>query len=633
MPRHKFKLLLIAFIAQFWVVSTVSAQPYAYVANLGSNNVSVVNTTNSSIVASVTLPFGPTGVGVTPNGSTVYVASQTANTVSAINTSSNSVITSFGVCATPTQLAVNPNGQQVIVVCEGADQVSVIDTASNSVKGTIQVGSRPSGVAFNPSGTRAYVTNLWSSNVSIIDTAGRYVVGTFSAGSGPAAVTVSRDGASVYVANEYSNNITVHDSSSGSIQNTISGISYPNSIAISPNGSRLFVTNGNSSSASVIDTGSRNVIAVCGVGLLPTAVTVSPDGTRAYVTNQFGLSVSVIDTGSNSVVNTIQGIGVYPVGVAMATLAATSAPTTTSITVAPAPAPAPAPTPTPVATNCFASIAGDHWKGEYYNNMYLSGNPIMVRDDGTDVLNFNWGYEGSPNSACNVPGTQFSVRWTRSVNFNAGTYRFSTTSDDGMRLFIDNQKVLDRWYDQLPGTQTVDVPLNGGAHTILIEYYQNRGGASAGLNWQQISTAPSTTSTSNGCIASVGGDRWRGEYFNNMNLSGSPIMVRDDGSDVLNFNWGYEGSPNSSCNVPGVMFSVRWTRSVNFNGGTYRFSTSSDDGMRLYVDGQKVLDRWYDQLPGWQSVDIQLGGGTHTLVVEYYQNRGGQMAAVNWRQL
>ena len=118
-----------------------------------------------------------------------------------------------------------------------------------------------------------------------------------------------------------------------------------------------------------------------------------------------------------------------------------------------------------------------------------------------------------------------------------------------------------------------------------------------------------------------------------MTLSGSPVMVRDDGTDALNFNWGYEGSPNAACNVPGALFSVRWTRSVTFTGGTYRFSTSSDDGMRLYIDAQKVQDRWYDQTSSWQTVDVALTAGVHTLVVEYYQNRGGEGAAVNWHLL
>ncbi len=282
---------------------------------------------------------------------------------------------------------------------------------------------------------------------------------------------------------------------------------------------------------------------------------------------------------------------------------------------------------TTVANTCTATVASDHWKGEYFNNTSLSGTPLMVRDDGTDVLNFNWGNQGSPNTACNLPGTVFSIRWTRANNFAAGTYRFFTSSDDGMRLYIDGQKVQDRWFDQSATPQTVDVTLTAGNHTLVLEYYQAYGNASAALSWQQLNSVGTT------CMATVAGDHWKGEYFNNMTLTGTPIMVRDDGTSTLNFDWGYQGSPSAACNVPGVSFSVRWTRSVTFNSGTYRFSTSTDDGMRLYIDGQRVQDRWFYQTASVQTVDVTLTGGTHTVVVEYFQAGGQDSAAVSWQQL
>ncbi len=254
----------------------------------------------------------------------------------------------------------------------------------------------------------------------------------------------------------------------------------------------------------------------------------------------------------------------------------------------------------------------------------------MVRDDGADVLNLNWGYQGSPSASCNVPGTGFSTRWTRQVSFTAGTYRFSTSTDDGMRLYLDGQKVQDRWFDQPASQQTVDVALTGGTHTLIVEYYQASGNASAAVSWQQLSGPPPVAS---GCNATVTADHWKGEYFNNTTLSGSPVMVRDDGADVLNLNWGYQGSPSASCNVPGTGFSTRWTRQVSFTAGTYRFLTSTDDGMRLYIDGQKVQDRWFNQPASQQTVDVPVTGGTHTVTVEYYQAAGNASAAVSWQQI
>ena len=57
----------------------------------------------------------------------------------------------------------------------------------------------------------------------------------------------------------------------------------------------------------------------------------------------------------------------------------------------------------------------NEWRGEYYNNPNLQGQPVMVRNDPS--VNFDWGY-GSP--APNIPVDYFSARWTRSFNFDAG---------------------------------------------------------------------------------------------------------------------------------------------------------------------------------------------------------------------
>ncbi|MCB0214974.1 MAG: SH3 domain-containing protein, partial [Anaerolineae bacterium] len=57
---------------------------------------------------------------------------------------------------------------------------------------------------------------------------------------------------------------------------------------------------------------------------------------------------------------------------------------------------------------------------------------------------------------------------------------------------------------------------------------------------------------------------WRGEYYNNPNLSDSPTLVRNDGS--VNFNWG-TSSPDPA--IPADNFSARWTRNLHFDEGTY----------------------------------------------------------------
>jgi hypothetical protein len=274
------------------------------------------------------------------------------------------------------------------------------------------------------------------------------------------------------------------------------------------------------------------------------------------------------------------------------------------------------------ADSCLASVAADRWQGEYYSNMNLSGSPVLVRDDGAGFLNFDWG-TGSPGSDCGVPSDQFSVRWMRDVYFNDGTYRFTITSDDGFRLFIDDTLQIERWVNQAPTTYTVDVSLAAGYHTLELEYYENGGGAVARLSWD---------ATSNSCITGVAPGNWQGEYFDNLDVSGNPVLVRDDGNGDLNFDWG-TGSPDSSCGIGVDRFSVRWSRDINFSGGTYRFTVTGDDGVRLYVDKALKLERWIDQAPTTYTVDVWLSEGHHEIQLEYYENGGGAVAKLTWQKL
>ncbi len=267
------------------------------------------------------------------------------------------------------------------------------------------------------------------------------------------------------------------------------------------------------------------------------------------------------------------------------------------------------------------TVSADQWRGAYYSNRYLSGSPAMVSNDGSWFLDFDWG-NGNPGDACGIGADNFSVSWTRTLNLNAGLYRFTVTADDGVRLYIDGQLKLDRWVDQAPTTYTVDVPVSAGQHNVRLDYYENGGGAVARLFWEQLS--------SYNCVASVPSDHWKGEYFNNRYLSGSPAMVRDDAAGFINMDWG-TGSPSGACGIGADSFSARWSRNVYFNNSAmYRFTVTADDGVRLYVDGQLKLDRWVDQGPTTYTVDTQLNAGTHVLTLEYYENGGGAVAKLSW---
>jgi hypothetical protein len=125
--------------------------------------------------------------------------------------------------------------------------------------------------------------------------------------------------------------------------------------------------------------------------------------------------------------------------------------------------------------------------GAYYSNQLKTFNDpaTLIRVD-TNV-NFNWG-NGSPDPSISVDS--FTVRWTGSVQpqFNE-TYTFYTTTDDGVRLWVNGQLLVDNWVDQAPATKSGSIALKAQQlYNIRMEYYENGGGAVAQLAWSSPST-------------------------------------------------------------------------------------------------------------------------------------------------
>ena len=216
-----------------------------------------------------------------------YVANAGSDDVSVIDIATNTVLTTVTVGVSPEQVAVSPKGLFAYVTNPGSDNVSVIATASNTVVATILVGTGPAGIAATPNGA-VYVANSGSNNVSVIDTATNTVVATIVVDSGPAGVAITPNGA-VYVANFVANNVSVIDTATNTVIATILVGQRPDFLAVSLNGASVFVpnqdpTNQNPSTVSVIATASNTVTATISVGVNPTGVATTPPNTPSIPT-------------------------------------------------------------------------------------------------------------------------------------------------------------------------------------------------------------------------------------------------------------------------------------------------------------------------------------------------------------
>ncbi|MEN3943514.1 putative Ig domain-containing protein [Prosthecobacter sp. SYSU 5D2] len=156
-----------------------------------------------------------------------------------------------------------------------------------------------------------------------------------------------------------------------------------------------------------------------------------------------------------------------------------------AVTVTPESLPAPSvgvPYSQPLAASPVIGLTGEYYSGLNFNTL------LLTRKD--PAIDFNWG-NGSPDPA--VPANVFSVRWTGNLVPPAtGSYTFRTTTDDGIRLWVNNVLVINRWVDQSPTNNSASVSLTAGiAVPVKVEYYENGGGAVAQLYW----TGPGITTS------------------------------------------------------------------------------------------------------------------------------------------
>jgi hypothetical protein len=199
-------------------------------------------------------------------------------------------------------------------------------------------------------------------------------------------------------------------------------------------------------------------------------------------------------------------------------------------------------------------------------------------------------------------------------HFDRGTYLFLLTVDDGARVWLDGALIIDAWNIGYKANRRAKVYIDTtGDHELQVAYFEKTGNAVIKLDWIVLGGADDIVGA------------WRGEYFTNKDLAGTPVVVRQDGA--INFDW------NSDAPDPRITrdnFSVRWTRSIYLQEGRYRFRMQHDDGMRVYVDGKIIYDSWRDQLVTYQTRVVPLKGGYRTFVVEYYDHVGNAVVQLSF---
>jgi len=279
------------------------------------------------------------------------------------------------------------------------------------------------------------------------------------------------------------------------------------------------------------------------------------------------------------------------------------------------------------------------WKGEYWGNVGLTGAPLLVQNEG--LIDFDWGLGGA---AAGLPVDNWSARWTRELTLEAGAYDVTAVVDDGFRMWVDGVLVLQSWQDGGTRSVTTRLTMDGKPHQVRVEYYERGGEAEMRVQWDKVIAATPTPTPTATRLPSPTPTRtstptpgptpfptvdprypdWKGMYWANMEMRGSPSLVQNEGQ--IAFDW---GMGSAAAGLPADRFSARWERWVDFAPGTYTFSALADNGIRFYLDGVLLIDEWYSNGKVIYTVERQLSG-RHFLAVEYYDNAGAALVRFGW---
>lgn len=292
----------------------------------------------------------------------------------------------------------------------------------------------------------------------------------------------------------------------------------------------------------------------------------------------------------------------------------TPAPTATPT---PTQTPTPAPTATPTATPPSGG-SGTGLKGEYYDNIDFTALKL-TRTDAT--VDFDWG-SGAPDPS--MGADTFSVRWTGQVEAPvSGSYTFYTTSDDGVRLWVNGQQLINNWTDHPPTENSGTITLSAGQkYDIKLEFYENGGGAVAKLAWDYPGQSKQIIPQSRLYPPTSGGggtSSYEAEANGNTISGGAQITGCGGCSGGQKVNWigngGYVTFNNVSGSAGSATLTIYYT---NGSGAARTFYVSVNGGSGTSISCPATAD-W--ATVGSVTMTVSLNAGSNT--IRFYNDSAG----------
>jgi YVTN family beta-propeller protein len=324
--------LLLAGAALALTSAIASAGPKAYVGNFADNTVSVIDTADGKVVATVPVVQGPHGMAITPDGRTVYVSGDGSSAVSVIDTATDQVVKTIEVGKAPNGVALTRDGKLLLVTVYGEDRIAFLDVATQAVIASVGV-PKPHTVSTSPDGKLAYITSQEPGRFALIvvDLATRAIVRTVALAKTPRDAEFGYDGKAFYFTEAGVSAVQVLDPASDKIVAEIpTGVS-PHFVNVFRGTTLGMITVQGPGELVLFDPATNRPVRNIAVGKQPHWIDVSGDGKTAYVPNEGSNDVSVVDIATGKTTTIAVGNAPRKIVVQQASAQASAAGTKVSI--------------------------------------------------------------------------------------------------------------------------------------------------------------------------------------------------------------------------------------------------------------------------------------------------------------
>ena len=246
------------------------------------------------------------------------------------------------------------------------------------------------------------------------------------------------------------------------------------------------------------------------------------------------------------------------------------------------------------------------WLGYYYPNNSLKGLPTkkrVIKGNQNGSFSFNVG-KNAPISG--IPKDNYSANFLTAMKLSAGDYVIHALADDGMKIYIDDRLVVDRWNnahnEEAIKINIVDNQNEKDVHWIRVEYKERTSTSKLSFDIKPISQ-------------SVAANDWLQIFYANKSLSGTGKVL--ESTKAVQYNW-EKDAPLTD--FPKDSFSASFFKKLT-GGKDYFISSYADDGIRVKLDNKMLINRWKNSSGVYDKALVQkLSTGSHIIQTDYYDS-------------